>query len=243
MYSIAPGIPLPPRPARIELANALELLRIADQRLLAASEAFDPDLDEEFSLGIHDLIEAQSLCWLFSRELQELVGDVLPSISDRAFRTIATWSNRIPWHLEHTEAVYLALRLARRKLAKALDIGEELEADVIHDGWRIVVACHRCVHSTKELFAGCMTPFSSREYRKKQGHDDDDLLAAIVAGKPVQPVQEYRMALLEDYRAFLVNHPDGTEYTPRSYYQTCIQQLEQSIEEPEALLIPVTAPG
>lgn len=162
-----------PLAMQVEIANAVDALRVAVIRLDDMSDSFDaiPESRREF-IDVDDVFAARTLCEHFVRVFQEVHGSE-PSIPARAFATLRKWENRDPRNIEAIEGFVLSAKLAGRCLRAAVHASFECSPE-----WSDLDSLLHSAADAVGMYEGLLHSVSF-------GLDDEEILDAILAGEPI----------------------------------------------------------
>jgi len=186
-----------------ELYTALELLRVCDQKAGLALELIDgyvtPPIPrraewdkDDMRIDDIDINEVQAVCRVNSAILEQIATGV-PAIPDSAFAVLLAFENRCDLNPPHVEGINHLLELATRHLQKALDLSAEHDGNDIDDSYRLLLTVFLSVRSCTG-FLECLM----------RGAFQDDVIALILAGKPVPAYARLRLDHIKE------RFPSGT---------------------------------
>jgi hypothetical protein len=179
---------------QVELYNALEAIRVTGAKLKDVIGNFHEGKKKREHLDVNDCQQALYTCRFWGSIFQDLVGGVLPSVRDSAFKAIREYENENTRNVSHMEGAILGLAISRRSLGKAMDLSAELDDIDIEDDeiYQLLFVAHGSMTMFENLFES-VTVFLHRE----------QTLDELLAGVAPRPYAERHAAWMAE------NFPDG----------------------------------
>ncbi len=178
---------VPSGPVLDKLADFLQAIAIADDRLEHAIEDFVED--DDHGLECIDLIEAQASCRLYRSVLGGMASGT-PTLPASVFQAIEGHENRAEENTPHIESALLALKLADQSIDRACVLSCKLDPGKIDDIYRVMLSASFAFCAHESMLSGVTYT-----------HCLDDVLELILAGRAVPAQEVLRAELLGDYPA------------------------------------------
>jgi hypothetical protein len=157
-----------------KVADAVAALRLADVKLGAAINEYEPDEHLNGCLEMSDLLEPRYTARFFADMLDEGYSAALPS---RIFSAIAIHANTVSRNTPHIEGAILALMLAERSLTSLLELAGQSDEEGIDE-------CHEQPYAARGTIRSYLAMLTSAVFV----FDETEALDAIVDSRRTIPL-------------------------------------------------------